>query len=305
MADTNIEWAEKVWNPLKGCTRVSKGCEHCYAERMAVRLQAMGKRGYEGVVDKHGRWTGRVNLVPEVLAQPLSWKKGVRIFVDSQSDLFHKNVTNEQIAAVLGVAAATPQHKHLILTKRPERALEFMEWIVSVAKSNYTDPWTECHWAALNIERATIGSDGPIHQLSGGDLDRPWPLPNVWIGVSVESDDFENRIAILRKIPAAVRFLSIEPMLGPVHEMLERQLNFNDMSDDGAKFPNGAIHWAIFGGESGAGYREMDMEWLAPAIHECDLAGVPVFVKQDSGPKPGMQGRLSAELWARKEFPNQ
>ena len=179
MGKTNIEWASDVWNPLVGCSRVSEGCRHCYAERQAYRAAAMGISRYDGITKKVGseiRWTGKVALVESALELPLKWKKPRRIFVNSMSDLFHEAVPDEWIDRIFSVMAQAPQHTFQILTKRPERMLKW---------SNRT----------------------------GTMFSPAWPLRNVWLGVSVEDQAARFRLDVLRQTPAAVRFASLEPVL--------------------------------------------------------------------------------------------
>lgn len=220
MADSNIGWTDKVWNPVVGCSRVSAGCERCYAEAFANRLEGMGQARYRGltVIGKQGaRWTGEVRTVSEVLGAPLHWRKGRRIFVNSMSDLFHDKVPFEYVAAVFGVMAACPQHTFQVLTKRPDRALAFFNWLArQAATANGADrPMPEafaalayaqrlCAERALTVETTAIGC-------------RPWPLPNVHLGVSCEDQaTADERIPILLQCPAAVRWISAEPLLGPL-----------------------------------------------------------------------------------------
>lgn len=172
---SDIEWTDATWNPVSGCSIVSPGCTHCYAMRMAARLQAMGHPKYEGTTRKSGRrwvWTGRVNIDPDALEIPVHWKKPRRIFVNSMSDLFHEDVPEDFIRDVWSVMRTAHWHTYQVLTKRPERMAEI-----------------------LNRETGS-------------------PLSNVWIGTSVENADYKDRIADLRASPGAVRFVSFEPLLG-------------------------------------------------------------------------------------------
>ena len=195
--DSGIEWTDATWNPVTGCTKVSSGCKHCYAERLAHRLRAMGNRRYvRGFV---------VTLQPDQLTLPLDWRRPRRIFVNSMSDLFHEAVPDEYVRRVFDVMAKAHWHVFQILTKRSAR-------LVAMA----------------------------------GDL--PWSA-NVWQGVSVENARYTSRIAHLREVPAAVRFLSVEPLLGPI-----------------PRLPLAGIHWVIVGGESGGGRRPVDLAWVRGAI---------------------------------------
>ncbi len=320
MGDTNISWTDKVWNPVVGCSRVSAGCENCYAETFANRLEAMGQARYKGltVIGKHGaRWTGEVRQVPEVLAAPLGWRKGLRVFVNSMSDLFHEAVPFEYVAAVFGVMSACPQHKFQVLTKRPERALEFFAWVDkrgTDGESMFPDDPRE--WRIhqlLNVSSRKAGADVWSHR--GGQ----WPLPNVHLGVSVEDQRrADERIPILLRCPAAVRWVSAEPLLGPISMWADDEgvlrgpgvvvsggmtPSTPDNPPEGYDDSYPGLDWVVVGGESGAGHRPADPAWIDSIVSQCTAVGVPVFVKQDSGPKPGKQGRLSDATWARKEFP--
>lgn len=253
MAETSIEWTDKVWNPTRGCSRVSTGCENCYAERMAARFSGPGLP-FEGLATrgKNGpRWTGKVRLVEDNLPDPLRWKTPSRIFVNSVSDLFHDEIPFEYIAAVFGVMAACPRHTFQVLTKRPERMVEFFRWVESQAGVPPT--------AFVEIMAANL--------CDVDQLNPPWPLPNVWLGVSVETHGLAyDRIPLLMQTPAAVRFLSCEPLLSPL--MIHPSL------------ATGSIHWVIAGGESGPGARECPVSRIRSLVRQCELAGVPVFVKQ-------------------------
>ena len=232
---TKIEWADAVWNPINGCTKVSEGCRNCYAERMATRLA--GRAGYPA---EH---PFAVTLHPEHLEEPLHWRKGRRIFVCSMSDLFHPGVPDGFIIDVWSVMDSCPQHTFQILTKRPDRM------------ANLTGP---------------------------GEVPRPWELPNVWLGTSVEDQaTADERIPHLLRCPAAVRFVSYEPALGPIDLHLEEiAIAF----EPGSYGPNeeilGPLHWAIAGGESGPKARPAHPVWFRSVRDQCQAAGVPFFFTQ-------------------------
>jgi len=292
MADTNISWCDKVWNPVVGCSRVSSGCERCYAEAFAARLEAMGQARYKGltVIGKQGaRWTGEVRPVPEVLAAPLTWKKPRRIFVNSMSDLFHEKLPFEWIAAVFGVMAATPWHTYLVLTKRPESAFDFFERLADPTVSN----------AIGETRKGLLAADLALHGMHNRVEADAWPLPNVHLGVSVEDQtNADKRIPILRKCPASVHWISAEPLLGPI------VVPWLDALVSGISVhSSNRVSWCVAGGESGPDRRACEPAWIDSLVAQCSAAGVPIFVKQDSGPKPGRQGRLSDATWAHKEFP--
>lgn len=222
-ANSSIEWTEATWNPLTGCTRISPGCAHCYAERMALRLRAMGQPNYA-----HGF---KLTLHESALALPLQWKKPQNIFVNSMSDLFHEEVPASFILRVFKVMRQAHWHRFQVLTKRAARLSEL-------------DPLL------------------------------PWGA-NIWMGVSVENEDFLWRVERLRQTGASVRFLSLEPLLGPI-----RALNLDGIS------------WVIVGGESGPGARPMNPAWVADIRDQCQRAGVPFFFKQWGGTNKKKAGRL-------------
>jgi protein gp37 len=270
MGNTTIEWADKVWNPVRGCTRVSPGCTHCYAEVMAGRFSKPGLWGHGFAVNGPAgkRWTGKVSLIPEKLVEPLSWRNPARCFVNSTSDLFHEELSNEDIAAVYGVMAACPHITFQVLTKRPERRQEFQAWL----RRGSASPQASCYHIARSAldepQRSTLG-------MGGG-----WPLGNVWEGTSVENRGALPRIDHLRETPAALRFLSLEPLL--------EDLGTIDLS---------GIGWVIVGGESGHGSRPMHPAWVRSLRDQCVAAGVPFFFKQWGEWKPveggGWIGRAS------------
>ena len=267
---TNIPYLDEVWNLTRGCTKVSAGCAHCYAERITQRFWR-GPKGmsFNGAID--------VSTVEKALDKPLHWRKPRRIGVCFMSDLFHEKVPDEFIARVWGCmnTLRTSRHTFLILTKRPER-------MCSLLSSEDFE----------NRAFALIPGGTPFGTVA-------WPLPNVWLGVSVENQETaDERIPILLETPAAHRWVSAEPLLGAVdlHSFLpcgdpvcEEELTF--------------LNWVVVGGESGPHSRQMEPYWLAQGILDCQAAGVPVYCKQDSGPRPGMQGRISDALWAVKQLP--
>ena len=220
---TGIEWTEATWNPLTGCTKVSPGCKHCYAERMSRRLQAMGNAKYANGF--------RLTLHEDALALPLGWAKPRAIFVNSMSDLFHEQVPTEFVHRVFDVMRRAHWHRFQVLTKRPERLLAL-------------DP-------ALQWQ------------------------PNVWMGASVENERYVHRIDLLRQTQAHVKFLSIEPLLGPLQSL--------DLS---------GIDWVIVGGESGPGARPLRESWVRDIRDQCIAADVPFFFKQWGGVQKHRTGRL-------------
>lgn len=279
---TGIEWTDETWNPVTGCTKVSPGCDHCYAETIAHRFAG-------GVAFPN---SFKPTLLPGRLEQPLHWRKPRRVFVNSMSDLFHADVPDEYIAKVFAVMAATPQHTYQILTKRHGRMRNLLnelgfreelacQAVILAEKQGRTDL----------LDAATP----------------PWPLPNLWLGVSVETQQWADiRVPALLDTPAAVRFLSCEPLLGPV-----------DLASTGASpfwclghgrpsttCPNdlhvqrdGGISWVIVGGESGPHARPMHPAWPRHLRDQCVAAGVPFFLKQwgEWGPADWKPQRLNYE----------
>ena len=230
-----IEWTDATWNPVRGCTKISPGCKHCYAEVFSERFRGVPGHPFEQGFD--------LRLVPDALELPKKWRAGRRVFVNSMSDLFHEDVPTTYIRRVFRVMAETPQHQFQVLTKRSERL------------------------AALGV---TLNLSS-----------------NVWIGVSVENNDYVSRIQDLRQVKAAVRFLSVEPLLGPIE-----------------KLPLRGIHWVIVGGESGHRARPMDPAWVRSIRDQCKKANVPFFFKQWGGVQKSRTGRvLDGRTW--DEMPKQ
>ena len=209
-----IAWTDESWNPVRGCSRVSEGCRNCYAETMAARFSGVGQP-YEGLAKmtpSGPRWTGEVRLVSEHLADPLRWKRPRRVFVNSMSDLFHEKLPDEVIAAVFGIMSAASEHTFQVLTKRAARMVEWFKWAASeAARRAHIDAAHFC--TKLAAEELRESGETKIRGIQAGR----WPLPNVWIGVSVEDQaTADERIPLLLQCPAAVRWVSYEPALGPV-----------------------------------------------------------------------------------------
>lgn len=301
---SNIEWTDTTWNPVSGCRKVSPGCKNCYAETMAKRLRAMGQAGYLRVIDDRGRWTGDFETDPARLAEPLGWKKPRRVFVNSMSDLFGEGVPFDFIAAVFGVMAATPRHTYQVLTKRPARMVEFFRWIERHEAEASEPPWAR---SAVEID-GTVGAhvipalvaSRFARRTLGFMPDAPtatwerWPLPNVWIGVSTEDQaTADERIPLLLQVPAAVRFISAEPLLGPVNLGLLGTLPKTIAPIYTATYER--LDWIIVGGESGPGARPCDVSWIRSIVRQCDEAGVPVFVKQLGARARGVPSCMGCE----------
>lgn len=308
MADTTIEWTSKVWNPIRGCSLVSQGCRSCYAMKQAYRFSGPCQP-YEGLVRMGANgpvWTGRLREVPEKLGEPLSWRKPVKIFVNSMSDLFHSEVSNEFIAAVFAVMAASPRHTYQILTKRPERALA---WFASVADDpadkvsaglSAIDWDEEAVCAVANYINGFARWSGSPED--GNPLDgsvRRWPLPNVHLGVSIEDQSTaDERLPLLSKFPTVVPWVSYEPALGPVdfgRWMHPFEVSRDDEGNDLGSAGGGSfIGWLVCGGESGTGARPMHPSWARGARDQCDAAAVPFFFKQWGAYEP----MTDAEAWS-------
>jgi protein gp37 len=228
-SNSHIEWTDATWNPVTGCTKISPGCKHCYAERLSRRLKAMGQANYRNGF--------KVTLQPQMLELPFRWKTPKRIFVNSMSDLFHADVPKDYIKKVFDVMGRAHWHQYQVLTKRSDRILELNQ---------------ELGWA-----------------------------PQIWMGVSVENEKYTYRIDDLRKTAAHVKFLSLEPLLGPL-----RKLNLR------------GIDWAILGGESGPGARAIEGGWVTEIRDQCLMAGVPFFFKQWGGVQKSKTGRtLDGRTW--------
>lgn len=273
---TGIAWTEETWNPTTGCTHASAGCDHCYAERMAHRLR--GRHGYPQD-DPF-----RPELQPQRLETPLRWTKPRLVFVDRMSDLFHPAFDEKYIAKVFAIMDLASWHTYQVLTKRPERAAELL---------SSEDFRLHVGWAESQVLQTRPGPDSPAMG--------PWPLRNVWIGTSVESQQTANlRIPQLLRCPANVRFLSCEPLLAPVNLRdpidgipwlgEERRVDCGGCEATpvhGRPFcpghPGGGIDWVIAGGESGPGARPCDPDWLRGIRDQCVAAGVPFFLKQLGG----------------------
>jgi len=236
MAKSSIEWTESTWNPVTGCTKISAGCRHCYAERMAIRLQAMGQPAYAGGFE--------LALHPEKLRQPLEWRKPSTIFVNSMSDLFHEDIPEEFIQDVFETMREASWHRFQILTKRADRLEDLSD----------------------SLE---------------------WP-ENVWMGVTVERQDYVTRVDRLRRTGARVKFLSCEPLLGPIPG-----LNLE------------SIDWVIVGGESGPNSRPMDPAWVTDLRDQCLNVKVPFFFKQWGGRNKKRAGRdLEGDTWSQMPMPS-
>lgn len=274
-ATTSIEWTDSTWNPMRGCSRVSAGCQHCYAERFSSRFSWKGGR-YDGLVrqTRDGpRWTGKVELVESELERTLKWRKPKRIFLNSMSDTFHESLPDEAIDRVFAVMALAPQHTFQVLTKRPERMRKYLS------------------------DEATAGRVRNIRASNQWTAREDWPLPQVWCGVSVEDQaTADERIPLLLSTPAAKRFVSYEPALGPVdfteldglgifrrpHSIHEPAVLWNALTGfvAGPGEMRNHLEWVIVGGESGPGARPFNPKWARQTLAACRDARVTCFVKQ-------------------------
>ncbi len=273
MSRTSIEWTESVWNPLRGCSRISPGCEHCYAERHASRFSGEGLpfHGYA----KDGRWTRKVSLLGgDALTDPLGWRTPRRVFL-SMSDLFHEGLEDDALDHVFAVMAicalreGRSSHTFQMLTKRADRMHRYLTAGIDDLRRRI---------AAVGA-RMMEESDG-WHETLRWQM--PWPLPNLWLGVSVEDQEYADmRIPKLLSSPAAVRIVSYEPALGPVDLTKYLRVGLYTVDghgDDAYLYPR--LGWVIAGGESGAGARPFDEAWGRAARDACAAAGVPFFFKQ-------------------------
>jgi protein gp37 len=251
MADkTAIGWTEATWNPTTGCDRVSAGCDHCYALTLAGRLKLMGSPKYQHDGDPRTSGPGfGLTIHPSALSQPIRWTRPRLIFVNSMSDLLHARVPASFVADVWRVMAQTPRHTYQVLTKRPERLPRVL---------------------------------ARVHETLG----LAEPLPNAWVGTSIELDQHARRADHLRAAPAAIRFLSLEPLLGPLPSL--------DLT---------SIDWVIAGGESGPDFRPLDLDWVRDIRDRCTQLGIPFFFKQVGGITPKAGGReLDGRTW--DQFPD-
>lgn len=274
---SRIEWTEATWNPVTGCSKVSQGCKHCYAEREWARMSA--PRPQPNVYT--GRAFTDVQCHPDRLLQPWNWVKPRLIFVNSMSDLFHESVPFEFIAQVFWIMSVTTRHTYQVLTKRPQRMLEFFDWVAEEAASfpdnRIGDHSPDVKWQPATKSRGGYDNCGP-----------GWPYENVWLGVSIEDQaTADKRIPLLMKCPAAVRWISAEPLLGPVdiRWSLSHPIAIAAGFLQRGMFSPGLetlrrIDWVVAGGESGPGARPMHPEWARSLRDQCEAAGVPFFFKQ-------------------------
>lgn len=258
---TGIQWCDDTWNPVVGCDRVSPGCAHCYAKTKHDQRHKAYLAGKLQNIPQYAHPFEVVQLKPERLMDPLRWRRGRRVFVNSVSDLFHDDVPFEFIDRVFAVMALARRHTFQVLTKRPARMFDYFD-------KHYTR-----HKVAAAAVEFSGKKDGALGTCDHDVCNAPFPLPNVWLGVSVENQRFaDERIPLLMETPAAVRFLSCEPLLGHL------ELDFDDIAwrDGEGRY----LDWVIVGGESGKDARLCDLDDVTDVVAQCDLAGVACFVKQ-------------------------
>lgn len=304
MGRTSIEWTDHSWPIVNGCRRVSPGCENCYAERLtSTRLVKHPKYKGLAVFGKSGpRWTGDTRLWLPHLDAPLHIRKPSRIFTADMGDLFYEGVTDFEIAAVFGVMAAAQRHRFQVLTKRPERAKKWFEWI---AKSQAPAGTCLTAWAHLTGRIHVSGDEAKaeIAYLASHRNPPPWPLPNVDLGVSAENQEMaDKRIPLLLEIPAALHWVSAEPLLGPIvlrDDWLHgRFIECKDETQDDTDPCEGCagwsgkggeycgatrgprVKWVVVGGESGPGARPFDLAWGESMVEQCEEHEVDLFMKQ-------------------------
>ncbi|MDE2100912.1 MAG: DUF5131 family protein [Patescibacteria group bacterium] len=329
VAETAISWTEFSWNPLRArdketgkvghfCEKTSRGCAFCYSSEFQKRFgmpefPGEGKRKTLPMVGDAQPVNDRLEvfLDEKVLRQPLGWKKQRKVFVCSMTDLFGWWVSDKWLDQVFAVMALTPQHTYQVLTKRAERLLDYLTRKMGPNARLNGNNWLENapRAACMMTAEAKI-----IRREQYGDLYLPcfpFPLPNVWLGVSAEDKRrWKERVSLLRKTPAAIRFVSVEPLLEDLGDVME------DLRGNPIPCPDGepgceVLHFGppidqlIIGGESGSRRRPFDIAWAESLRRQCRSAGVAYFFKQDSAHRPGQQGRASDELWNTKEFPCQ
>jgi protein gp37 len=303
MGDTSISWTHKTWNPVVGCQRISEGCRHCYAfELHSRRHQAFTAGTWIDAPVQYRKPFTDLQLLPQRLEEPLRWKKPSLVFVNSMSDLFHPDIPFTYIAAVYGVMAAARRHTFQILTKRPERMLEFYRWATTRAVPLVETDTVE-HPVTLAMRQA-IFHNVPRARFPDPSHEDTWPLPNVWAGVSVEDQrSADARIPLLLEVPAKVRFLSCEPLLESVNLRLEDPHGVQTALES-KRSRSDLLHWVIVGGESGARARGFDEAWARALRDQCRDAGIAFFLKQLGSVWARTWQCKSADAQDKREFPS-
>lgn len=268
---SKIEWTDKTWNPVIGCSKISEGCKNCYAEKMAYRLRNIALNSdkynslsyYPEVIDNSGKWKGKTILVETSINKPFKWKKPRKIFVCSMGDLFHESVPFEWIDKIMSIISSNPHHIFQILTKRPDRMLEYFDYL----KTDF-------------IQEILFYSE-------------EFPPQNLWVGATIENQDMANKIIpFLLKIPAKVRFVSCEPLLSNIDleeiifsveggDAYIDSLYCDVSSEDDEMFNGNTINWIIAGPETGPKARPMQKKWIESLYQQCKLANVPFFDKKN------------------------
>jgi protein gp37 len=295
-AQTSIEWTDRTWSPVRGCTRVSEGCRNCYAERMVARFP--WGRGFAAMTSAGPRWTGRVDLVPHALAEPLSWRVGQKVFI-STTDIFHEALSDEDVGAVIGAMAAAWRQTFQVLTKRPRSALDWFRWYEADRNPDrYRHPELIEHAAACAGAMGARGASDRLHRAANERAGlNAWPLPNLWLGVSVEDQaTADERIPLLLETPAAVRFVSYEPALGPV--------DFTRWMTGSRKIHVSADAEGALRNRSFAGLTADDGRPLSPADAEAELRAlmargvrlIPGAGCDDFDPDKGCRGHRNPRL---------
>lgn len=297
--DSKIEWTETTWNPVTGCDRISPGCDNCYALTLAKRLKAMGSAKYQNDGDPRTSGPGfGLTVHADAMLEPLRWRTPRTVFVNSMSDVGHARVDRAAQARIWAVMTLTGRHQFQVLTKRPKRLgtiLADPAFVHEVAEHatdiiGRTPPHLGCWRLDLGGQRlagdSNVGGGWTTTDTEHGTLwSPPWPPPNVWIGTSIEHDDYVRRADELRRTPAAIRFLSLEPLLGPLPSL--------DLT---------GIDWVIVGGESGPRHRMLNLAWARDIRDRCLDQQIPFFFKQVGGATPAAGGRiLDGRTW--DQFP--
>ena len=286
MSVSSIEWTEVTWNPVTGCDRISAGCDHCYALTLAKRLKAMGAEKYQ--IDGDPRTSGPgfgVAVHRNVMTEPLLWRPPRKVFVNSMSDIAHARIPRWAQAQIWAAMALTPRHQFQILTKRPNRLANLLldrafYDLVNEAIADIMDRFN----GPLPVEDINTTLEWIDIRERRGEI--PTPLPNVWLGTSIESDEYCWRADELLRTPASIRFLSCEPLLGPLPSL--------DLT---------GIDWVIVGGESGRGFRPLDLDWVRDLRDRCQALSIALFFKQVGGVRPKAGGRLlDGRTW--DEYPS-
>lgn len=280
MNPTGIEWATHTWNPFRGCSKVSEACANCYAEATAVRM-AKTQAGYKDFANARG-WTGQVDMVQRKLAEPIRRKTPSLVFFASMSDVFHERLRDLDIAAAFGVMAMAPQHQFLVLTKRPGRALRFFRKLAPEPSM------TEA------VILAALDRGVKVPRELYGRIAPAWPLSNVWLGTTVENTRTAyERIPVLDKLPAAHRFVSMEPLLEFVDLLAVPEFS--------------SVDWVIAGGETGKGARQTESDWFRAVRDACEHTGSTFFLKQHGTayayPEKDDHGRPVLDARSHRDFP--